>query len=73
MFINYISDKYAGVPFAPIVIPPGASFADMARFRLPVPRQMRSGGQATTRAKDGLAERLHTDYTVRPRTTRFSR
>src|SRR5262249_56597636 len=25
---------------------------------LPVPRHMRSGGQATTRAKDGLAERL---------------
>src|SRR5262245_22348385 len=25
---------------------------------LPVPRQMRSGSQATTRAKDGLAERL---------------
>ena len=26
LFIKYISDKYAGVPFAPITIPEGASF-----------------------------------------------
>ena len=30
LIIKYVSDKYAGVPFAPIQIPPGASFADMA-------------------------------------------
>jgi type I restriction enzyme M protein len=29
LFIKYISDKYAGVPFAPIIIPEGASFKDM--------------------------------------------
>lgn len=29
LFVKYISDKYAGVPFAPITIPPGASFKDM--------------------------------------------
>ncbi|HEX3696331.1 MAG TPA: type I restriction-modification system subunit M [Polyangia bacterium] len=29
LFIKYISDKYAGQPYAPITIPRGASFADM--------------------------------------------
>ena len=29
LFIKYISDKYAGVPYAPITIPKGASFRDM--------------------------------------------
>ena len=29
LFVKYVSDKYAGQPFAPITIPPGASFADM--------------------------------------------
>lgn len=33
LFIKYISDKYAGVPYAPIVIPPGASFTDMAALK----------------------------------------
>jgi type I restriction enzyme M protein len=33
LFIKYISDKYAGVPFAPIVIPNGASFADMVALK----------------------------------------
>lgn len=26
LFIKYVSDKYAGQPFAPITVPPGASF-----------------------------------------------
>jgi len=29
LFIKYVSDKYAGIPYAPITIPPGASFKDM--------------------------------------------
>lgn len=33
LFIKYISDKYAGQPFAPITIPKGASFADMVAFK----------------------------------------
>lgn len=33
LFIKYISDKYAGQPFAPIDIPPGASFRDMAALK----------------------------------------
>lgn len=33
LFIKYISDKYAGVPFAPITIPPGASFKDMVALK----------------------------------------
>lgn len=33
LFIKYVSDKYAGQPFAPIVIPEGASFADMAALK----------------------------------------
>ena len=33
LFVKYISDKYAGVPFAPIVIPEGASFQDMVALK----------------------------------------
>ncbi|MDP2261782.1 MAG: type I restriction-modification system subunit M [Hydrogenophaga sp.] len=33
LFIKYISDKFAGKPFAPIQIPPGASFADMVALK----------------------------------------
>lgn len=33
LFIKYVSDKYAGVAFAPITIPDGASFADMAALK----------------------------------------
>ncbi len=29
LFINYVSDKYAGQPFAAITVPKGASFKDM--------------------------------------------
>jgi len=33
LFIKYISDKYAGVPFAPITIPAGAGFKDMVALK----------------------------------------
>src|ERR1700679_2081498 len=33
LFIKYISDKYANVPYAPISIPKGASFADMVALK----------------------------------------
>jgi hypothetical protein len=33
LFIKYISDKYAGVPYAPITIPPGSSFKDMVALK----------------------------------------
>jgi type I restriction enzyme M protein len=33
LFIKYISDKYAGVPYAPITIPNGASFKDMVALK----------------------------------------
>ncbi len=33
LFIKYISDKYAGKPYAPIAIPKGASFQDMAALK----------------------------------------
>ena len=33
LFIKYVSDKYAGVPFAPITIPDGASFHDMVALK----------------------------------------
>jgi len=33
LFVKYVSDKYAGVPFAPIMIPAGASFKDMVALK----------------------------------------
>jgi len=33
LFIKYVSDKYAGQPYAPITIPDGASFRDMVALK----------------------------------------
>src|ERR1035441_3962366 len=33
LFIKYVSDKYAGMPYAPITIPEGASFKDMVGLK----------------------------------------
>jgi type I restriction enzyme M protein len=33
LFIKYVSDKYAGQPYAPITIPKGASFRDMVALK----------------------------------------
>jgi len=33
LFVKYVSDKYAGVPYAPITIPDGASFKDMIALK----------------------------------------
>jgi HsdM N-terminal domain len=33
LFIKYVSDKYAGQPFAPITIPEGSSFKDMVALK----------------------------------------
>src|SRR5512138_2406330 len=33
LFIKYISDKYAGVPYSPITIPGGAGFKDMVALK----------------------------------------
>ncbi len=33
LFVKYVSDKYAGVPYAPITIPEGASFSDMIALK----------------------------------------
>ncbi len=33
LFLKYISDKYAGQPYAPLVIPVGSSFADMVSLK----------------------------------------
>ena len=33
LFVKYVSDKYAGQPFAPITIPDGASFSDMVALK----------------------------------------
>ena len=33
LFVKYVSDKYAGVPYAPIIIPQGASFSDMVELK----------------------------------------
>ena len=33
LFIKYVSDKYAGQPYAPITIPNGASFKDMVALK----------------------------------------
>jgi len=33
LFVKYVSDKYAGQPYAPITIPAGASFADMVALK----------------------------------------
>src|SRR6202142_1605510 len=33
LFVKYVSDKYAGQPYAPITIPKGAGFANMVALK----------------------------------------
>ncbi|HEY3439701.1 MAG TPA: type I restriction-modification system subunit M [Paludibaculum sp.] len=33
LFLKYVSDKYAGIPYAPITIPKGSSFKDMVALK----------------------------------------
>jgi type I restriction enzyme M protein len=33
LFIKYVSDKYAGVPYAPITVPKGSSFKDLVQLK----------------------------------------
>ena len=33
LFVKYISDKYTGMRFPPIIVPPGASFKDMVALK----------------------------------------
>ena len=33
LFIKYVSDKYAGIRFAPVTIPEGSSFQDMVALK----------------------------------------
>jgi type I restriction enzyme M protein len=33
LFIKYVSDKYAGTPFAPITVPKGSSFEDLIKLK----------------------------------------
>lgn len=33
LFVKYVSDKYAGIPYADVVVPDGGSFSDMVRLR----------------------------------------
>ena len=33
LFIKYVSDKYAGMPYAPITIPKGSSFMEMVALK----------------------------------------
>ncbi len=33
LFVKYVSDRFAGQPFADIIVPPGASFADMVKLK----------------------------------------
>src|SRR5260370_33443565 len=48
LFVKYISDRYAGQPYAPISIPQGASFADMVALK----GKSDIGDQSTKRALD---------------------
>jgi hypothetical protein len=42
LFLEYVSDKYAGVPFAPITIPKGGSFKDMVALTGRIRRECRA-------------------------------
>ena len=33
LFVKYISDRFAGQPYVAIIVPPGASFADMVALK----------------------------------------
>lgn len=52
LFIKYVSDKYAGQPFAEITVPDGASFADLVKLK----GNPEIGDKINTRIIDPLAE-----------------
>ena len=33
LFIKYVSDKFAGIPYAPVTIPKGSSFQDLVALK----------------------------------------
>jgi type I restriction enzyme M protein len=33
LFVKYVSDRYAGQPYAPVTVPAGASFADLVKLK----------------------------------------
>jgi type I restriction enzyme M protein len=49
LFIKYVSDKYAGQPYAPIVIPPGASLRTWSRSRASPTSAIRSTRRSSPR------------------------
>jgi type I restriction enzyme M protein len=55
LFIKYVSDKYAGVPYAPITIPPGSSFKDMVALK----GKSDIGDQVNTKIIEPLAKANH--------------
>ena len=55
LFVKYVSDRYAGQPYAAITIPPGASFADMAALK----GKPDIGDQINKKILDPLAQANH--------------
>jgi hypothetical protein len=60
LFVKYVSDKYAGQPYAPVTIPAGAGFADMAALK----GKSDIGDQIN---KKILGIRLNTELAKKPR------
>lgn len=55
LFVKYVSDKYAGQPYAPVVVPEGGSFADMQ----------------AAKGKTNIGERLNTVVTALAKANRL--
>src|SRR5712691_8475349 len=61
LFIKYVSDKYAGVPYAPITIPPGASFKKRTREAVDfLVAALESGHSEVLTAYLGAMAKFHT-------------
>ena len=58
LFIKYISDKFAGQPYAPIAVPAGASFADLVALkgRTDIGDQINKKIIAPLKQENGLAD-----------------
>jgi len=69
LFIKYVSDKYAGVPYAPISIPPGSNFKDMVALK-GKPRHRRPDRQENYRAAGQRLQAVGHAELQRPREAR---
>src|SRR3990172_4230363 len=59
LFVKYVSDRYAGQPYAPISIPQGASFADMPYAPISIPQGASFADMVALKGKTDIGDQIN--------------